>query len=568
MKNKKLLAIGTLAATATATLIAKSRKKGIKKDAALKNLAFSRNEPNRHAYIIGGGIGGLSTAVYLIQDAHFNPNNIHILEAMNITGGSNDGGGNSETGFITRGSRMLNEETYENFWELFRRIPSLEYPNRSVTDEILSFDHSHPTRAKARLIDRFGKIVKSHSMGFSLRDRFLFGKLLNASDEKLDGLSIADYFGTRSHLFQSNFWHMWQTTYSFQTHSSVLEFKHYIERKILEIPYLGTLESVTRTPYNQYESLILPLKTFLNDKGVDFKMNCVVLDLDFKNGDDIQVSGIHVSENGIEHDIELDLQDLCFMNNGSMSDNSSLGDRYHAPTLNYDNPPSFTLWKNIALKKPNLGNPKPFCEKVIETNWETFSVTMKGNKFLKLMEGFTNNIPGSGALMSFKDSAWKISMIVPAQPHFKNQPLDVTTFWGYALYTNKIGDYVKKPMKDCTGDEILNELIHHLHFEDKLDIIMSSVINVIPCMMPYIHAPLQPHMKNDRPLIVPKGSKNLAFVSQFVDLDDITFNEEFTIRAARSAVYELLKVDKKVIEPINHKNDPRNIMKVLKTFTH
>ena len=77
-----------------------------------------------------------------------------------------------------------------------------------------------------------------------------------------------------------------------------------------------------------------------------------------------------------------------------------------------------------------------------------------------------------------------MSSVVAAQPHFVNQPMDETIFWGYGLYTEAIGDYVKKPMKDCTGEELLNEYLHHLHIpEDQIAELMKTVINVIPCYM-------------------------------------------------------------------------------------
>ena len=101
----------------------------------------------------------MAAAAYLIQDGHVDGKNIHIFEGMKILGGSNDGAGSIKDGFVCRGGRMLNEETYENFWELFDRIPSLDHPGQSVTKEILDFDHLHPTEARARLIDRHGKFL-------------------------------------------------------------------------------------------------------------------------------------------------------------------------------------------------------------------------------------------------------------------------------------------------------------------------------------------------------------------------------------------------------------------------
>lgn len=57
------------------------------------------------------------------------------------------------------------------------------------------------------------------------------------------------------------------------------------------------------------------------------------------------------------------------------------------------------------------------------------------------------------ALATFKDSNWFMSIVLPNQPHFINQPEDVSVFWGYSLFTNNEGNYVKK-MSECTSEEI------------------------------------------------------------------------------------------------------------------
>lgn len=114
--------------------------------------------------------------------------------------------------------------------------------------------------------------------------------------------------------------------------------------------------------------------------------------------------------------------------------------------------------------------------------------------------------------MTFKDSNWLMSIVVAAQPHFKNQPIDTIIFWGYGLYTDKVGYYVKKPMRECTGREMLIELLHHLHMEDKTDEIMEDVINIIPCMMSYVDAQFQPRKMSNRPKVVPQESTNFAMI--------------------------------------------------------
>lgn len=521
---------------------------------------------NKHAYFVGGGLGSLAGAVYLIRDCNFPGENIHILESMNILGGSNDGAGNAPDGYIIRGGRMLNEETYENLWDLLGSIPSLEKEGISVCDEIFEFDHAHPTHANARLINKDGEVLDVMSMGFDRNDRMALGKLMITPEEKLDNLRICDWFAATPHFFETNFWYMWQTTFAFQKWSSLFEFKRYMDRMIFEFSRIQTLEGVTRTTYNQYESIILPIKNYLNNHNVDFTLNYTVTDLKFKDDDSITVTDIIYNNNGVEGSLHLNDGDLCIITNGCMTDNATLGSLNSAPEMITENPVSATLWRNIAKKKPNLGNPEPFFNNPQETNWESFTVTCKGNKLLKRIEKFSRNVPGSGALMTFKDSSWLMSIVVAAQPHFKNQPDDVTVFWGYGLYTDKVGDYVKKPMNQCTGEEILTELLYHLHFEDELDELLGTAINVIPCMMPYIVSQFQPRAMKDRPQVVPEGSTNFAMVSQYVEIpEDMVFTEEYSVRGARMAIYKLFGLEKKVAPVTAHKYDIRTLLRALNT---
>jgi oleate hydratase len=521
---------------------------------------------NRHAYFVGGGLASLAGAVYLIRDCGFSGKNIHIMEGMNILGGSNDGAGNSKDGFVCRGGRMMNEETYENTWELLSSIPSLETEGMSVCDEILAFDHAHPTHAKARLINKDGEILDVTSMGFNNEDRAALAKLMITSEEKLDNLRICDWFAKTPHFFETNFWYMWQTTFAFQKWSSVFELKRYMNRMIFEFSRIHTLEGVTRTPYNQYDSIILPVKAYLDGFGVDFTLKYTVTDLDFEEGEGITVTAIHYEQDGKEGVLKLNKEDLCIVTNGCMTDNATLGDFKAPAKMVVEYPMSGNLWAKIAAKKEGLGNPEPFFGNAEETNWVSFTVTCRGNKLLKMIEKYSRNKAGSGALMTFKDSNWLMSIVVAAQPHFRNQPEDTTIFWGYGLYTDKEGDYVKKIMRDCTGEEILIELLHCLHFDDELDEIMGTVVNVIPCMMPYIVSQFQPHAMNNRPKVVPDGSTNLAMISQFVEIpEDMVFTEEYSVRAARIAVYTLLGVKKKICPVTPYRHDIRVLLKAINT---
>ncbi|MEG1004001.1 MAG: oleate hydratase [Clostridium sp.] len=560
-----LLAVGAIAGAAT--LAAVSAKKIKNKSKKPETINTEIDYENKQVYLIGGGLASLSAAAYLIRDCNFKGENIHIFEGMKILGGSNDGAGDPVNGFVCRGGRMLNEETYENFWELFSSIPSLDFKGKSVTEEILNFDHLHPTHAQARLVDKYGIIQDVTSMGFNNADRMALGKLWITPEEKLDDLTIEDWFSHTPHFFETNFWHMWQTTFAFQKWSSLFEFKRYMGRMILEFSRINTLEGVTRTPYNQYDSVILPLKTYLSNYGVDFNTSSTVTDLDFNKGEGITVTAIHVEEDGNERIIDLKDGDVCIMTAGCMTDCATLSDMNSAPKYEPNGTISGDLWSKISGKKPGLGNPEPFFGRPEETNWESFTVTCKGDKMLKLIEQFSGNIPGSGALMTFKDSSWLMSIVVAAQPHFTNQPMDTTIFWGYGLYTDRIGDYVKKPMRDCTGEELLTELICQLHMEEHLEEIMKSVVNVIPCMMPYIDSQFEPRKMSDRPQVIPKGSTNFAMIGQFVEIpEDMVFTEEYSVRGARIAIYSLFDVKNKEICPVTqYKKNPKVLKKALKT---
>lgn len=570
-KKSKAKTIGNVikvgAAAAAAGFVVKSvldsRKRGFEK--VPLNISTGKSYEGKNAYLVGGGLAAMASAAYLIRDCKFPGNQITVYEGMHITGGSNDGIGTPEKGFVCRGGRMLNEETYENFWELFKTIPSLDNPDRSVTDEILAFDHAHPTHARARLVDKDGNILDVKSMGFNQADRMALLKLMMTQEEKLDDMTIEEWFADTPHMFETNFWDMWQTTFAFQRWSSLFEFRRYMQRMIFEFSRIETLEGVTRTPYNQYDSVILPLQKYLENSGVKIVKNCVVTDIDFEDGEGITAKTLHLDNNGTEETVELKEGDICIMTNACMTDSATLGD-LHSPAPEPElKPISGELWAKVTAKKPGLGNPEPFFGKVHETNWESFTVTSRGNKLLKLIENFSGNIPGSGALMTFKDSSWRMSIVVAAQPHFINQPLDQTIFWGYGLYTDHVGDYVKKPMKDCTGEEMLTELMHHLHMEDKIEEVMADVVNVIPCMMPYVDAQFQPRKMSDRPAVVPEGSTNFAMVSQFVEIpEDMVFTEEYSVRAARIAVYTLMGVERNICPVTPYAKDPKVLLKALK----
>ncbi len=213
--------------------------------------------------------------------------------------------------------------------------------------------------------------------------------------------------------------------------------------------------------------------------------------------------------------------DLVFFQNGSMTDASSLGSMASAPVkLSKKDSHGWELWEKIAKNRPKFGNPAVFNSNIAQSFWESFTVTLKDPTFFDQMIQFSGNKPGTGGLVTFKDSNWFMSIVLHHQPHFLNQPEGVQLFWGYALSPDRIGNFVAKPMSDCNGEEILRELCGHLRFDPAT----FERANCIPCRMPYITSMFMPRNSGDHLLPVPKESKNLAFISQFVEIpDDVVF---------------------------------------------
>lgn len=555
----------------------------------------------RKAFMIGTGVANLAAGVYLIRDGGWSGNQITMFGLDKH--GANDGAavvdyeteyGNqrlsNDRGFLAKGGRMLNEETYENLWDVLRSVPSLDHPGQSVTDDILNFDHAHPTHDVARLMDKRNGIRNnggaddySH-MQFNNQDRKLLTKLMmmpESQEAKLNDVSIAEWFKDSPHIFTTNFWYMWETTFAFKKESSAMELRRYMNRMILEFSRINTLEGVTRTPYNQYESIILPMRKYLSDHGVSFINNRKITAFQFKDTplrDDIIVTGLEyedVGENKQTGTIPVDENDLVFDINGAITDSSSIGDFNTPIKENMEYAPSAALWKQATEHFYNLGNPDKFFNDRAQSEWMSFTVTTKNHYLVNQISRITQQEPGN-ALNTWVDSNNLLSIVVHHQPHFHAQKENETVFWGYFMFPRKNGDYVDKPVIEMTGKEMLQELLGHLAEVDQAtdsivyheEEIMDSIVNVIPVYMPYASALFNTRAVGDRPEVVPKHSKNLAFVSQFAEMPfDMVFTEQYSFRAAQRAVYHFLGIPEEKMTPVHHyEKNPKVLLKATRTM--
>ena len=520
---------------------------------------------NKSAYLVGSGLASLSAALFLVRDAQMPGERIHILEELELPGGSLDGILDNTRGYIMRGGREM-ENHFECLWDLFRSVPSLEVKDASVLDEFYWLNKEDPNFSKMRATMNRGK--SAHTDGkFTLTDKAAeeIARLFLTSEEELNDKRISDVFSEE--FFQSNFWLYWRTMFAFEEWHSAMEMRRYIARFIHHIGGLPDLSALKFTRYNQYESLVMPLVKHLESKGVRFEYGVQVKNVIVsKAGGKKTATKIVYEKGGREGEINLTENDLVFVTNGSITENSTYGDQNTVPVLDASLGGSWSLWTNIAVQDPAFGKPEKFCGNIKESNFVSATLTTLDGRIPPYIERICQRDPFAGkvvtgGIVSVKDS-WLMSWTLNRQPQFKKQPGNELVVWIYGLFSDRPGDYVKKPMKDCTGIEIAEEWLYHIGvpLAEIHDMAVNSA-NTVPCMMPYVMSYFMPRALGDRPAVVPEGSVNLAFIGNFAETPrDTVFTTEYSVRTAMEAVYTLLGVDRGVPEVFASCYDVRMLM--------
>ncbi|MDP9649843.1 oleate hydratase [Paraburkholderia caledonica] len=497
-----------------------------------------------HFYLVGGGIASLAAAAFLIRDADVPGCRITILEALGDAGGSLDGAGTPRDGYVVRGGRML-ESKYLCTYDLFDSIPTLD-GRSSVTKQIFDWNRTIRTSSKARLV-LDGKREDAPAYGLAESHLLTLGRLSFEPEALLGDSRISDHFD--ADFFDTNFWIMWCTTFAFQPWHSAAEFRRYLLRFAHMTPGFNQLHGIMRTVYNQYDSMVRPLRKWLDEHGVVFRNHTRVVDLRYdESGELNRVAAIVCEHDNRRDEISLGEHDKVIVTLGSMIAGSSLGgtDRPAACAGNDSNDSSgaWALWKTIAAGRTEFGHPSVFADHVDESRWLSFTATLHDPTLFSLIRDLTGNVPGEGGLITFPQSNWLASIVLPHQPHFIGQPKDVQVLWGYGLFVDRPGNFIAKPMVECTGREIMTELLGHLKIEAQAQRILDDAI-CIPCVMPFITSQFLRRKRGDRPQVVPEGWANLAFVGQFCELpNDVVFTVEYSIRSAQTAVYTLLGLNR------------------------
>ncbi|KAI9928443.1 hypothetical protein MW887_002488 [Aspergillus wentii] len=446
----------------------------------------SQSQPDLDAWILGSGIASLSAAVHLLRDANLPPHRIHILESRTISGGGSISSGDPVNGYDYRAGCMpgFNDVCMEDLLSL---VPMGNGSGRTIKEEIKDFN------SKERIEDRAN------------------------------------------------------TRFGFRECHSVAEFRRSLHRFYNDFDELNHPRVLDRTRFNHYESIVVPITHFLQHEGVDFRFHSRVTDIITDPADDHRrVSTIRYVENCTEKTIAVRQNDIVIVSLGSIMSGSSSGTNTEPPSLELMGEENgldenWLLWLELATKDAKFGNAYNFCTRMNESQLESFTVTLRTPAFFNAFIELTGDEPGTGALVTLKDSPWLFTLSIPHQPLFPNQPEHIQVFWGYASYPDRTGDYIKKPMLSCSGEEIMIELLHHLNFPVP-DILSDSI--TIPCVMPRMAATFLPRDTTDRPKVIPEHMMNMALIGRFVNIPDETVTMDYTVRGAQMAVYNLMGLDK------------------------
>lgn len=525
----------------------------------------------KSAYIVGSGLAGLSAAVFLIRDGQMKGEAIHILEELPLAGGSLDGIARPNVGFVTRGGREM-ENHFECLWDLYRSIPSLEIPGASYLDEYYWLDKDDPNSSNCRLIyDRGNRVPDDgdYTLGKSSQEII---KLIMTPEAKLGTQTIEDYFSDA--FFESNFWTYWATMFAFEKWHSAVEMRRYAMRFIHHIDGLPDFSALKFNKYNQYDSMVLPLIHYLEDHGVDVQFDTTVdnIIVDFDNGQKVAKS-LELTVSGQHETRPLTANDLVFVTNGSITESTTYGSHFEPAPVTNEPGGSWQLWENLAAQSDEFGHPSVFYQDLPAKSWfVSATATIENTEIDPYIERLTkrdlhDGKINTGGIITITDSNWLMSFAVHRQPHFKTQKPNETTVWIYGLYSDVPGNYVKKTIVDCSGEEITQELLYHLGVpESKIQqLSKQESINTVPVYMPFITSYFMPRVMGDRPKVVPDGSVNLAFIGNFAESPsrDTVFTTEYSVRTAMEAVYSLLDVERGVPEVFNSIYDIRELLRAM-----
>ena len=488
---KKIIAVSAVgAAAAAAAVILISRHK-----AKTASILREQELKSKNAYITGGGLSAYAAALYLVRDCKMDPANVHIFTS------STQSRGDEQNGFICRRSKIINDGSM-NLFDMLSDVRSLDISDLTVCDEILNIYSANPVMRNISFIDDEKNVIDASDISLDKAHRSAILSLIRADGEKLRREAIRD--ALPQSFFTSYFWKLICAAYGFSPDSSAYEFVSAVTN--IDDMLSGTLPS----DFDMCEEIIEPLGEHLKKLGADVRENAVVTDMDFDNS---LVSAIHFTDGGVRKSVYPEKGDVCIFPTDEMAECVSLGSYSKSAPRQLNAP--FKLWEKLAQKHPAFKNPSLMFGSEDEYMSEEFTITLSNHMLPELIDKVTCGALGVDGVIVLDNSNWKMTVCAVPPSHFKNCGDDTAVIWGWAARYDRDGETCAKPMTDCSGAEILYELVSCLNLAEAWDDIRDTVVNVIPCHRRYDKSYLAPVASKLE--IIPTGISNLAISGDFAE---------------------------------------------------
>lgn len=466
----------------------------------------------QRAFISGSTLSALSAAALLIREYNFRGENIHLLDCDGLFDGDACEAAGAEL--------FVHAQGFDCFWDLLRSIPSQQKKGASLKDDII-LSAQELSGSRCRVLMRNGEQIVLPERRLDRAQRRLLNRLMMEEEKQLRGKSVEDWFADDDSFVETDFWRLCASLYRIKESSSVSVLRALLCARSEQMMHLDTMEDWMQLPADPGTALIQPLITYLKGYGVQFHLNSEIMDIQFSDTRVLQARVLHMRSAHHVERIELNADDLCIVTLGERTALAQKGDLHQIEAPRQE--PAYPFWNRLAARR------QEFAVDAVDP-----AKAAEGFFTVKMREGvLADALPAHAGLISFPDSNWGISLCVAP----RSAQEEGVVIWGSALYPDACGDYVRRRMNECSGKDIVSELAHHLHNEERLDEIIRDLEDAKVMILPYAQGAKisrQPHIL-DQP---DAFTGNLAVLSPYHYRSEPWLEQE--VHDARDAVRTLM----------------------------
>lgn len=497
-----------------------------------------RSRRDGKIFCVGGGIAALAAAAFMIRDGERRGRDITVIEPSDAAARQFDSIGSARDIPVPSDAGTVGRKDPRTA-DLFASILTRDGMRSVRHDGFAGFGAA--TGWPLACLVSGGRRVTTPDFDLDPSQMDAIERLVRTPDAILGRSRVGDHFDDA--FFATNFWSVWSASFAFQRWHGAAVFKRYIAEADHAPLGGGPFDDATRAVLDQEASLVPPLRRWLLGCDVVFAPVTAVTNLLFREVSGGERVRTIVCRRGRHLDaIAVGVDDLVLVTLGSTTEGASLGGMDHIPILGpQDDGGAWALWKTLAADRPHFGRPSAFSGHVDESRWISFAITLRDDGLLRILHDLIGSRAERGGLVTFRDSAWRMTVVVPDLAQRREEPDEVAAIWGYGLAVGATGDIIAKPMTDCTGREIMTEVLGQLRIDpgEAAEILTTSAC--VPSLLPFSTSPFLPHEKGDRPEVVSKGIANLAFMGQFCDVAGTRILDlDYAISTAHAASDALL----------------------------